>query len=167
MKRLIVLISSLLFIFTSGRAHPSYKSEQPQPELEKVKQVLENYKTSINQADTTLASTIWLTTDQSSFIHPRSHEVGWENIKSGIYGMFGSRFTARDLKSYNESFQLFGDMAVVTFYWIFDATYRGENPSDMQTRGRETMVMKKIGGIWKIVHIHYSSMPVTGDRQGF
>lgn len=167
MKRLIVFISSLLFIYTSGRTQPSEGSEQFQQEMEKVKQVLESYKTSINRADTTLASTFWLTTDQSSFIHPRSHEVGWENIKSGIYGMFGSRFTVRDLKSYNESFQLFGDMAVVTFYWIFDATYSGENPSDMQTRGRETMVIKKIGGIWKIVHIHYSSMPVTGDRQGF
>lgn len=167
MRKQIISISILLFIFISGWAQNPNDSEQYPLEMQKVKQVLESYKTSINMADTTLASTFWLTTDQSSFIHPRSHEVGWENIKSGIYGMFGSRFTVRDLKSYNESFQLFGDMAVVTFYWIFDATYSGENPSDMQSRGRETMILRKFGGIWKIVHIHYSSMPVTGDRQGF
>lgn len=140
---------------------------QHDSDLAAVEMVLENYKTSIIRADTTLAATFWLTTPEASFIHPRGYEKGWEGIKSGIYEMFGSRFTFRDLKSFDESIQLFGDMAVVEFYWVFDAVYSGENPTPVQTRGRETQVMKKFGDSWKIVHVHYSGMPATGEREGF
>ncbi len=143
------------------------KTTQTETDMQTIKQVLENYKTSINQADTVLAATFWLTDSLSTFIHPRGHEKGWEEIKPGIYDMFGSRFSNRNLKSYNEHIQLYGDMAVVEFYWIFDATFSGENPVPMQTRGRETQVMKKFGKDWKIVHVHYSGMPATGEREGF
>jgi len=81
--------------------------------------------------------------------------------------MFGSNFTSRDLKSFDETIQIFGDMAVVEFYWIFDAVFGREIPTPMQTRGRETQVMKKFGDTWKIVHVHYSGMPATGEREGF
>ena len=132
-----------------------------------IKQVIEEYKTSINDFDTLLASKIWLTSSESSFIHPRGHEKGWSSIKSGIYEMFGSRFSQRDLKSYNESITIYGDMAVAEFYWIFDAVFSGENPDSMQTKGRETQVLKKFNDTWKIVHVHYSGMPKTGEREGF
>ena len=48
--------------------------------------------------------------------------------------MFGSSFTKRDLKSYDETIMLYGNMAL---------------------------------GEWRIVHIHYSGMPETGEREGF
>ena len=37
--------------------------------------------------------------------------------------MFGSRFTKRELKTYDETITLYGDSAVVEFYWVFDATF--------------------------------------------
>jgi ketosteroid isomerase-like protein len=132
-----------------------------------IQKVVENYKLSINKVDTILAKSIWENTPEISFIHPRGHEIGWEGIKKGIYEMFGTRFSVRDLKSYNESFTIYDDMAVVVFYWIFDATYTGENPSQMQSKGRETQIMKKTGSAWRIVHVHYSGMPKTGAREGF
>lgn len=141
--------------------------DKTQKDIEAVKNVIEAYKKSINLADTTLAATFWLTTSEASFIHPKGHEKGWEEIKSGIYGMFGSRFSKRDLKSYNETIQLYGDMAVVEFYWIYDAVFSGENPESMQSKGRETQVLKKIGEEWRIVHVHYSGMPKNGEREGF
>jgi len=134
---------------------------------EEINKLLENYKKSINEIDTTLAKSFWLTDSRVSFIHPRGHEKGWEGIKTGIYKMFKDRFTKRDLKSYDETITIFGDMAVLEFYWIFDATFSGENPADMQTKGRETQVLKKIDGQWRIVHIHYSGMPATGELEGF
>jgi hypothetical protein len=118
--------------------------------MKAIEQVLENYKTSINEADTVLASTFWLTTPQASFIHSRGHEIGWEEIKSGIYGMFGSRFSKRQLNTRNETIQLYGDMAVIVFYWVFDATFDGENPVAIQTKGRETQVLKKMGANGKL-----------------
>lgn len=81
--------------------------------------------------------------------------------------MFGSRFSKRDLKSYDETITLYGDMAIVEFYWIFDATFVGDDPKQLQTRGRETQVLKKIDKQWRIVHVHYSGMPKTGEREGF
>lgn len=71
--------------------------------------------------------------------------------------MFGSSFTKRNLKSYDETIRLYGNMAVLEFYWIFDATFSGGNSEQIQTKGRE----------WRIVHIHYSGMPETGEREGF
>lgn len=167
MKIQVMILWILTVIFTGCSSQNTDDSEQIQTDIQAIKQVLENYKISINQADTVFAGTFWQTTSQSSFIHPRGHENGWEAIKSGIYEMFASRFTTRNLKSYDELIQLFGDLAVVEFYWIFNATLSGENPMPMQSHGRETMVMRKIGNNWKIVHIHYSGMPVTGEREGF
>lgn len=53
------------------------------------------------------------------------------------------------------------------FYWVFDAIFSGENPQEIQTKGREKQVVKKFGDEWKLVHVHYSNMPVTGEREGF
>jgi len=163
-----ILLMAVLLQFLVGRSSPKTDDVQSlQMDIQTIKQVLENYKLSINHADTALASTFWLTTPQSSFIHPRGHEKGWDEIKSGIYKMFGSRFVTRDLKSFDERIELHGDMAVLEFYWVFDATFAGEDPTPMQSRGRESMVLRKFGNSWKIVHIHYSGMPVIGERQGF
>ncbi|WP_312698237.1 YybH family protein [Sphingobacterium mizutaii] len=147
---------------------PSF-GQTPQEDAEKVaiKKVLDDYMISINEADTVLGSQIFLTNEKVNFIHPRKHEMGWENIKSGIYGMFGSRFSERDLRSVKETITLFDDVAVLEFYWVFDAVFNDEDATPLQTKGRETQVLKKFGDDWKIIHVHYSSMPVTGDREGF
>lgn len=166
MKNLFLIF--ILFLVSFGCQSPESKTNpDPHDEEQAIKQVIENYKTSINQFDTLLASKIWLTTEEVSFIHPRGHEKGWKGIKTGIYEMFGSRFSHRNLKSYDEVITLYDDMAVVEFYWVFDAIFSGEDPANMQTRGRETQVIKKFGNDWKIVHVHYSGIPVTGEREGF
>jgi hypothetical protein len=139
----------------------------PENDRRAIMEMLANYRSSINQADTTLGKKVFLTNENISFIHPRGHQHGWEDIKANIYGMFGSKFSQRDLKSSNETVTLYGDMAVLEFYWVFDATFSGDNPRNIQTKGRETQVLKKIGKDWKIVHIHYSGMPATQERQGF
>ncbi|CAM3548583.1 YybH family protein [Sphingobacterium prati] len=130
-----------------------------------VKKILSTYIASINQADTTLGAKISLTEENLNFIHPRGHEKGWEGIKSDIYGMFDSTFSQRDLKSTEEIITFFDDVAILEFYWVFDAVFKDGN--SLQTKGRETQVSKKIGGDWKIIHVHYSNMPVTGECEGF
>lgn len=165
---MIYLVSMFLIIGCNSTENqkPNLSSTNNNDRAE-IKKVLEDYKQSINQFDTTLAKTFWLTTDEVSFIHPRGHEKGWDGIKKGIYEMFNNRFSQRDLKSYDEMINIFGDMAVLEFYWVFDATFSGDNPTEMQTKGRETQVLKKINDVWRIVHVHYSSMPRTGEREGF
>lgn len=161
--RIYLAIFAILLVATSGKL----AAQNPTKDHLAIKQVIEDYKTSINDFDTLLASKIWLTSSESSFIHPRGHEKDWPHIKSGIYEMFGSRFSQRDLKSHNESITIYGNMALAEFYWIFDAVFSGENPDSMQTKGRETQVLTKFNDTWKIVHVHYSGMPKTEEREGF
>lgn len=167
MKKLLVnFIVGIIICGTFGTQSFGQASYED-AERAAIKKVLDDYMTSINEADTTLGKKVFLTSEKVNFIHPRKHEMGWENIKSGIYGMFGSRFTKRDLKSTEEIITFFDDVAILEFYWVFDAIFNDEDATPLQTKGRETQVLKKYGDDWKIIHVHYSSMPVTGEREGF
>jgi ketosteroid isomerase-like protein len=140
-------------------------SKAQKSDKDAIQKLIIDYKVSINSADTTLGAKIWAKTPEVSFIHPRGHEMGWNGVKKNFYGMFREMFQTRDLKSNNETINVYGNTAWVEFYWVFDATFK--NGSPIQTKGRETQILKKINGRWRIVHIHYSGMPVTGERQGF
>ena len=159
MKRLLYLTLSALIAISSCNSSNSGTHDSEETDIVEIKRILEDYKRSVNEADTLLAKTFWLTNSEVSFIHPGGHEIGWEAIKQGIYERFGRLFTTRDLKSYKERISMYGDMAVLEFYWIFDATFAGDDPVPVQTKGRESQVLKKIDDHWRIVHIHYSGMP--------
>ena len=123
------------------------------------------YVHSIDQADTILALKIWSPTTEISFINPGGTEYGWKEIKN-IYKMFHDNFSARKLSFYDLKFSYYGDVSWVTFYWIFDATLKSNNTA-VQTKGRETQIWRKINYEWRLVHVHYSGMPVTNEGQGF
>jgi ketosteroid isomerase-like protein len=77
------------------------------------------------------------------------------------------RFTARKLQVRDIAIRILGDTALAEFYWTFDATFRDDG-SPLRTKGRETQVFRRGGSVgWTIVHVHYSTMPVTGNREGF
>lgn len=156
MKRLLFILITVCFSF-AGKAQTS--------DYQLIQKLIANYKISINNADTILAAKIWVNTPEVSFIHPRGHEKGWPDVKKNFYGVFRERFQFRDLKSKDESINIYGETAWVEFYWVFYATFK--NGDSLQTKGRETQILQKIDGQWRIVHIHYSNMPVTGERQGF
>ena len=62
--------------------------------------------------------------------------------------------------------QVLGDAAVAEFYWDFVAKFRKDG-SPISTHGRETQVYRKTSDGWRLVHVHYSGMPVTTERRGF
>jgi ketosteroid isomerase-like protein len=146
---------------------------------EAVVKVLQRYKESINTADAEAGALLWSMSPDISMIHPRGHEKGWYQIKTNVYGMFRRDFIFRNLKSSAERIALHGDIAVVEFNWDFEALLKTENSGNavewgcwdnpaanaaeknriVKSRGRESMLLKKIGGEWKIIHIHYSGMP--------
>jgi hypothetical protein len=56
------------------------------------------YSVGHDEADIKLASEIWCTSEEASFIHPRGHERGWEQVKRNFYeGTMGARFSERKL----------------------------------------------------------------------
>jgi ketosteroid isomerase-like protein len=78
----------------------------------------------------------------------------------------GETFSERKLSPRDISIQMLGDAAVVEFYWDFVAKFRKDG-SSITTHGRETQVYRRTPEGWRLVHVHYSGMPVTDQRQGF
>lgn len=78
---------------------------------------------------------------------------GWEQVhtnrQSSYPNLKGVTLEVRDVR-----IEMFGaDGAVVMYYWTQSQTSRGV--PDTST-GRTTLVFRKIGGAWKIVHTHAS-----------
>jgi ketosteroid isomerase-like protein len=78
----------------------------------------------------------------------------------------GETFSERKLSVHDLSIHVFGDSAWAEFHWDFAAKFRKDG-SPLTTHGRETQLYHKIQGRWRLVHVHYSGMPGTAERQGF
>ena len=132
-----------------------------------IRSLIEKYAKSVDDADTTLAAQVWLNSPDVSFIHPLGHEHGFEQIKQNVYmRLMGDTFSERKLSVHDVSVYVYGDAAWAEFYWDFAAKFRKDG-SPLATHGRETQLYRKEQGRWRLVHVHYSGMPVTGERQGF
>jgi len=140
----------------------------PQPHAEAlIRSQIATYARAVDAADSRLASTVWATTPEVSFIHPLGHEHGWEAIKVNVFQrLMGETFSERKLTVKDVRVQVLGDAAWAEFYWDFAAKFRRDG-SPIETHGRETQVYARVGHEWRLVHVHYSGMPVTGERQGF
>ncbi|WP_321998970.1 YybH family protein [Priestia megaterium] len=135
-----------------------------------IKDVINKYLKSINEAENiSLAEEIWSNSNEVSFIHPRGHERGWEEVKQNFYfGTMRDMLSKRKLELTSDiSIQTYGNVAIAEFYWEFNATFKTDGES-LTTKGRETQVLHKTEDRgWVIVHVHYSNMPVIGEREGF
>ena len=132
-----------------------------------IKSIIDRYAKSIDSADTDLASRIWSNDDDVSFIHPRGHECGWEQVKTNFYEKtMGARFSERKLNVQDVAVHVLKDAAWAEFCWNFRAKLKSDG-STLETAGRESQVYKKSERGWSIIHVHYSKMPVCGEREGF
>lgn len=132
--------------------------------------MVEKYCESVDRADDgAYAEAVWLTTPNATFIHPRGHERGWDEVKRNFYGAtMNDNFSKRKLKVVGDvQAYVYGDTAVLEFDWDFVATMRDDG-SQKNTKGRETQVFVNIPGEgWKLAHVHYSGPPVTARGEGF
>lgn len=172
-KQLFSLALLTTFIFGScnqqskvGKMNNMDTPNKTLADTTEIKALIEKYVKAFENADTILASQLFAHTEEVSFIHPRGHEHGWEEIKNHIYKFFGVTFSTRKLNIFNEKITVYNNVAWVEFYWVFDAAFKKDN-SLLQTKGRETEIWRKIENEWHLVHVHYSNMPVTGERKGF
>jgi Xaa-Pro aminopeptidase len=150
-----------------SEVHAGVSSEEKAADSVAIRGLIEKYAKSIDAADTTLAADVWLDSPDVSFIHPLGHEHGFEQIKQNVYSrLMGDTFSERKLSVHGVSVHVFEDSTWAEFYWDFAAKFRKDG-SPLVTHGRETQLYQKIDGRWRLVHVHYSGMPVTGERQGF
>ncbi len=135
-------------------------------DTEQILALIGQYAESVNALDLDLARSLWLDAPDVSFIHPRGHETGRDNIVASFYLDTMGRFSARALVPRDISVSLHGDTALAVFYWDFHAEF-ADGGDRADTHGRETQVYVRRDGAWRLLHVHYSGMPVTGDREGF
>jgi ketosteroid isomerase-like protein len=132
-----------------------------------LRKLIAKYAESVDKADITIASQIWLDSPDVSFIHPLGHEHGFEQIKQNVYTkLMGETFSERKLSIRDISIHVYGNSAWAEFYWDFAAKFRKDG-APLASAGRETQVYWKEPDGWRLVHVHYSGMPVTQVRQGF
>jgi uncharacterized protein (TIGR02246 family) len=131
-----------------------------------IRGLISTYARAVDEADVNLAATVWSTTPDTSFIHPRGHEHGWEAVKGFYEKAMGETFSERKLTVRDVVVHAYGDSAWAEFYWDFVAKMRKDG-TPLTTHGRETQIYRKRSGRWSLVHVHYSGMPVVEERQGF
>src|SRR5437016_11820007 len=147
--------------------HENNSSAETSADSNAIHGLIEKYAKSVDAADTALAAEVWLDSPDVSFIHPLGHEHGFEQIKQNVYTrLMGETFSERKLSFHDVSVHVYGDAARAEFYWDFAAKFRKEG-APLATHGRETQLYQKLDGRWRLVHVHYSGMPVSADRQGF
>ncbi len=78
----------------------------------------------------------------------------------------GETLSERQLRVKDVSIHVYGDAAWAEFNWDFTAKFRKDG-SPVATRGRKTQIYHKEQGGWRLVHVHYSGMPVTEERKAF
>jgi ketosteroid isomerase-like protein len=161
---LLIMVASLAF----GQGKIAKEDLKNTNDSTAIRKMINSYCRSIDLADTSLARTIWSTRDSISFIHPLGHEHGWAQIKNHfILTIMGQTFSKRDLQVVSISIhQLTPTIAWLEFYWDFHATFRSNNQA-LETKGRETQLLEKENGQWRIIHVHYSGLPVTEKEKGF
>ncbi len=111
-----------------------------QGDIDKIQHLIAEYAKAVDTADVMLVREIWSNSPDVSFIHPLGHE--------------------------DVSIHTYGDTAWAEFYWDFAAKFRKDG-APLATKGRETQIYHKEQGRWRLVHVHYSGMPVTGEGRGF
>ena len=150
-----------VFALSIFQAHAQNADEQA------VRQVIATYAQSIDLADTSIAEQIWSSGPKVSFIHPRGEEHSLQEIEADVYrNLMGTTFSKRKLSPKDIQVHVYGNTAWSEFQWDFVATVRADG-SAFESQGRETQVYHKENGQWRIVHVHYSGVPVTGKLKGF
>ena len=166
-----LIIATVLFL-AEGLACGAQSTSQQNPSsgdpvaVQEIRALIKDYAASVDALNLTFAKQVWSDAPEVTFIHPRGTEKGLSHILNNFYGNAMGTFSKRDLVIDQPSVHVYNDTAWSEFTWTFHATVKNGGPN-ITTTGRETQVYHKENGTWRIVHVHYSGMPVTGELKGF
>lgn len=149
----------LALAFTLSCAAPGDEPVDARAAPDAIQQKIAQYTAAVDAADIELASQVWLTSPDISFINPAGHAHGWEEVQE-IYKFFAASFSERKLTAHDVAVHVHGDSAWAEFYWQFDAT-QSKDGAAVQNKGRETQIYNWVEGRWQLVHVHYSGPAMT------
>ena len=162
MRKKLVLFYSLICGFTSFGITTSRAQEMHRlnvrPDSADIKELVDKYTESINNADSGLAYELFGRVGAESFIHPGGFERGWPRINTNIYSVLGNLYSKRKWNIVYERIWLFECAASVEIEWKMDVTQK-KNNSALQLKGKETQLWAKLNGEWKLTQVHDSGIP--------
>ena len=155
MTRVALAVPLTVSLFLAACQEPAADVKQDESAI---RQVFDSYIKSINMADVTLASDVWLQSPDVVAITPFGRYRGWERVRDEIYVKFlQGTFSERDLRPSDVTMLVNGDSASLAFDWAFTAKLTDGQP--IASKGWETHVYRKTEKGWRIVHLHYSVPP--------
>ncbi len=156
----------LLFAVTTSIDAAAQNTGDP-TDIDSIQHLIADYAKAVDTADLKLVAQIWSNSPEVSFIHPLGHERGLDEVEQNVFRhLMGETFSERTLTIKDVSIHTYGDTAWAEFYWDFNAKFRKDGAA-LATKGRETQIYHKEQGRWRLVHVHYSGMPVTPGQSGF
>jgi len=171
-KTLLSKLLTAVFVVSAGvmcggqtHSQPAVSTGDPAG-ISQIQSLINDYVKSVDSLDLKLARNVWSEQNEVTFIHPRGTERGMEQVLQNFYGKTMGTFSTRELLPDTAEVHVFNDTAWSQFTWTFHATVKNGGPN-ITTKGRETQVYHKENGSWRIVHVHYSGMPETGELKGF
>jgi ketosteroid isomerase-like protein len=127
-------------------------------ERSQIQQLLDKYLQSVNTADVTLASSVWLQSPGIVVVTPLGRFQGWDSVQKDLYVNFLQKgFLERTLQPSNIQIHVNGNSAWAVFDWNFKAKLANGQP--FTSKGWESHVYEKTDGGWRITHLHYSGQP--------
>jgi ketosteroid isomerase-like protein len=158
MKVTRVATLSVVLIVSSFLAACQAPAVDVQQDESALRQTFDSYIKSVNAADVTLASDVWLQSPDIVVITPFGRFQGWERVREEVYVKFlQGAFSERDLQPSNVSMLVRGDSAWLAFDWAFTAKLASGQP--IASKGWESHVYQKTDRGWRIAHLHYSVPP--------
>lgn len=161
--RNILIAQNATPVTAEGQTKPAETAD----EKKRVLDVVRNYTQSVNEGDKKpeIIDELWEHSPDISNINIRGHQKGFEDIKANFYAPLFEVLTDRNLRMVTDEREpavyIFDNTAIVEFYWKIDAKLKQDGRA-ISGAGRETHVLRKTDGGWKLVHLHYSGMPVKG-----
>jgi len=153
MFRIIAILSILITFSTFGLAQKPATSAKPDP-AKGVRDAFDRLVEGIKQLDAAKLMSVYENSDRTLFFNNNgSVTMGWEQMKKNRDESFAkTKNVTLDTTGVRVE-MLSSTSAYVSFKWKQQQEYDGklENAS-----GRTTLIFKKIGKDWKVVHLHTS-----------
>ena len=121
-----------------------------------IEQVFNKYLQSLDAADVTLASRVWLQSPDVLVVTPLGRFKGWDGVQE-IYARTLEQYPERNVQASNVAIVVAGDAAWLVYDFVFTAKLADGKP--LIAKGWESHGYLKTGDGWRIAHLHYSVPP--------
>ena len=121
-----------------------------------IEAVLGLYVQAVNEADYDLLRSIWISSDEVSYINPLQRLRTVEELEGFWQAGISGRYSERDLRPSNVSIHIAGSEAAwAIFDWEFNGVLSDGQP--FHATGWETQIYRLTDHGWKIAHVQFSS----------